>query len=645
VIQLARILAALMLALLSLGALLVLVYTGLVYRDLPRLPERLEELDPPRQTVILDRAGRVLARIGTSEPVDLDRISPLFIDALLAAEDSDFHRHHGIDKRSLVRLLLDNLVRGRRIGGSTITQQLVKNHFFSFKKEVDRKLREMLLAAQFESRYGKREILQAYCNTINFGSGCLGVESAAREYFGKTAAALALEEAATLVAVLNAPGRFHPRIRPDNCRNRRNWVLSRMETLGMVDQATALRAAESPVSVLPGRRFENGHLRDYVLSILRESYEERGYDPGVIPYAGLVIHTSVDSRLQDLAQREVTRRCAEIEKRLAGADPLQGAFVAMDPLNGEVLAIVGGRDYGESAFNCATGPNRQPGSSFKPLTYYTALRAGRSPLDVVVDSVEVFDVGYGQTWEPGNWDDNQHGPVTLAYGVIHSLNVVMAKTVMQMDPDELVENARTAGIDSPLKPVPSLALGALACSPIELATVYSTFANRGIRSAPQIVRWVEDQHGQRVLAFRPEQRQALDPVECYLVVDVLQQAVRRGTGISLREAGYPGELGGKTGTTNDYRDSWFCSVMPNLCTVSWIGHLDNRPMRINRVAGITGAGGALKIFKGLLPEIERLYYDSQVFRIPEEIEFRKVDLVTGGEDESGVRLALRMIDY
>lgn len=623
----------------------MLLYTGAVQRQLPQLPERLSDLEPPRPTVILDRSGRVLSQAGRADPVPVDRISPLFVDALLATEDDGYLTHHGIEKRSLLRVAVDNLLHGDGGGGSTLTQQLAKNLFFSFEKKVDRKLREMLLAAQMERSYSKDEILQAYCNTVDFGSGCLGVESAAREYFGKPAAALDLLESATLVGVLNAPTRYHPRVNAERCRERRNWVLERLVRAGRVAAERVTPLLDRPVVVLPARRFEAGHLRDWVLSRLEAHYRERGLDPSSIPYAGLTVVTSIDSRLQRVAQQETAARCAELETRLGrAATSLQGAVVAMDPANGEVLALVGGRDYAKSAFNCALSENRQPGSSFKPLFYYTALRAGFSPLDLVVDSVTSFDLGTS-IWRPQNWDGSQSGPLTFVYGLMKSLNVVVAKTTLQVGVEPLIANARLCGLSTPLPAVPSLALGSAPVPPLELAGLYSTLVNRGIHSEPFVIRRVEDAFGREVYFGRPVQEQALDPVEAYLTLDMLKGAVRYGTGQSLLSANYPGELGGKTGTTNDYRDSWFCGVTPGLVCVSWVGNLDNAPMRFNRSSGVTGAGGALPIFRGLLPEIERLYYDGSVFRVPEGVEFRRVDLWTGAESPDGARLALRMIDY
>jgi membrane peptidoglycan carboxypeptidase len=623
----------------------VLLYAGAVQRELPHLPERLADLEPPRPTVILDRAGRILSQSGRAEPVPLKQVSPLFIEALLATEDDGFFDHHGISKPSLLRVAVDHLRGARAGGGSTLTQQLAKNLFFSFEKKVDRKLREMLLAAQMEQRYSKEEILQAYCSTVDFGSGCLGVEAAAREYFGKAASALDLLEAATLVGVLNAPTRYHPRANPERCRERRNWVLERLVRTGRVDVERVAPLLERPVSVLPATRFETGHLRDWVMAQLEDLVRGRGLDPAAIPYAGLTVATSIDARLQQHAQREVTARCAELEQRLgAAATGLEGAVVALDPANGEVLALVGGRDYAASAFNCALSRNRQPGSAFKPLLYYTALRQGWSPLDIVVDSVASHAVGVS-SWRPQNWDGRQSGPLSLVYSMMRSLNVVAAKVVMQLGAEALVSTARSCGVSAPLDPVPSLSLGAAPVPPLELAGAYATFVNRGVHSRPFVIRRIEDAFGREILAGRPRQEQALDPVEAYLTIDMLKGAVRYGTGQGLLDARYPGELGGKTGTTNDYRDSWFCAVTPNLVVVCWVGNLDNTPMRFSRVSGVTGAVGALPLFKGLLPEIERLCFDGSAFRVPEGVEFRRVDLVTGMESPAGAPLALRMIDY
>ncbi|MDP2360111.1 MAG: transglycosylase domain-containing protein [bacterium] len=622
----------------------LLVYTAFVQQQLPHLPERLGDLEPPRRTTILDRNGLVISRIGSSLPVSLEEVSPLFVKALLATEDDDFLGHHGIDKQALLRALLSQMLPGRRSGGSTLTQQLAKNMFFTFEKKVDRKLREILLAVAMEARYDKRDILEAYCNTVDFGAGSMGVEAAAQEYFDRSASELDVTEAATLVAILNAPTRYNPRANPAACRDRRNLVLSRMEHQGHLDRETAARLKGGPLKVRPGRRNNAGHLRDWILADLEKEYREMGLDPETIPYAGLEIHTSVDGRLQDLAQQSLSTFCDGLETRLgANATSLDGAVVALDPRNGEVLALVGGRDYLTSAFNCALSPNRQPGSSFKPFFYYTTLRNGWSPLDIVVDSVQSYRLP-DMTWTPRNWDYSESGSQTWVYGLMKSLNVVVAGVAMRSDLAQTIRTARDAGITAPLERSPSLTLGTFPVRPLELAQAYGVFVNRGIRSDAFVVRHVTDRFGREVLRHKARQRQAFDPVESYLVLDMLRGAVRYGTGGDLLSVPFTGDLGGKTGTTDDYRDSWFCAVMPRLVCVSWVGNRDNHPMRFSREAGVTGAAGGLKVFKAMLPQLEEILGRQGNFPVPDGVEFRSVNLWSGREDANGPRLALRMID-
>lgn len=351
-------------------------------------------------------------------------------------------------------------------------------------------------------------------------------------------------------------------------------------------------------------------------------------------------------------------RCTEVQAKLDPEKTLEGAFVAADPYTGEVLAMVGGRDFNHSAYNCATGANRQPGSAFKPIFYYTVLREGGSPLDICSNSVRSYDIGFGQTWTPQNWDLGTSGGMTAAKGMMLSLNVVAAHMLFQNDPgiahgrrDGLLTTIRETAISLGFNPgtieaVPSMILGTGTVSPLQMVGVYSTFVNQGTRSESLLVRRVEDELGRVVLSFEPRQRQVLNPVESYLVLDMLKGAVQHGTGRSLLTVPFRGELGGKTGTTNDYRDSWFCSVSPTLVSVSWMGYLDNTPMKYpGRPGGVTGGTGGLTIFRGLLPEIDRLYYRDGGFRVPQGVVFRTVSLDSGHESASGVPVALRMIDY
>jgi membrane peptidoglycan carboxypeptidase len=631
----------------GLGLLLtaLLIYTALVQHQLPYLPEKLGELEPPRRTTILDRNGLVLSRIGSSLPVPLEQISPHFINALLATEDNAFMSHHGVDKTALLRAALSQVLPGRRSGGSTLTQQLAKNMFFTFERKVDRKVREMLLAMTMEARYEKRDILEAYCNTVDFGAGSMGVEAASQEYFDKPGLELTQVEAATLVAILNAPTRYNPRANPAACRERRNWVIERMGRMGHIPRDSVAVLKASPVGVKAGRRNNAGHLRDWILADLEDEYREMGLEPETIPYAGLEIHTSVDARLQDLAQQATTSFCDNLQERLGeNATQLDGAVVALDPRNGEILAMVGGRDYITSSYNCATSPNRQPGSAFKPIFYYTSLRAGWSPLDMVMDSVQSYQLN-DMLWTPRNWDYSESGAQTYVYSLMKSLNVVVANIAMKSDMRETVRTAKAMGITAPMEAKPSLTLGAYPVSPLEMAQAYGTFVNRGIRSSAFVVRSVTDRFGREVLKRKPRQRQALDPVESYLVLDMLKGAVRHGTGGDLLGVRVSSELGGKTGTTDDYRDSWFCAVMPRLVCVSWVGNRDNHPMRFSRSSGVTGAAGGLKIFKAMLPRVEGILGRMGSFPVPQGVEFREVSLWSGREVPGGVPLALRMIDY
>jgi membrane peptidoglycan carboxypeptidase len=636
---------ALLLIAVSLGALGVLFVVLSVERDLPKLPDHLSDLDPPRQMICMDRNGQELFRVGKTMPVPFDRISPLFIQALRAVEDESFFEHHGISKRALVRIALGRLFGGGGGGGSTLTQQLVKNTFLTFDQTVDRKLREMLLAVQLEERYSKEDILQAYCNTVNFGAGCLGIETAAQEYFGKPAIEMDLLESATLAGVLNAPSRFHPRLQPERCMKRRNWVLTRMVHAGLVDSKRADELMSQAVLVLPEERSKYGHLKDEILSRLRQLCVEKGFDASSISYAGLVVHTSIDGTLQDLAQSEVNRQSLDLKVRLGkNGSTLDAAFVALDPRRGGVLALVGGHNYSYSQFNCATQGLRQPGSAYKPAFYYSALRLGHHPLEVVLDSLESHDLGYGQTWRPHNWNQQQQGPLTLVYALMQSLNIPTARLAVELGTHEMASTLRLAGISAEQDPVPSLALGSGVVRPIELAGLYATFANGGQRAESFLISRVENSYGELLFRKHTQVSFVLEPLESYLVVDLLKGAVQHGTGRALRSLSLQSELGGKTGTTNDYRDSWFCSVMPNVVTVSWMGNLNNTPMRFNSRSGVTGAGGALQITKALLPEIDRICGDGRRFSQPEGIVFEKVDLRTGSESEDGARVALRKID-
>jgi len=545
-----------------------------------------------------DREQRELVRLG-----DLPRH---LIDAILASEDQRFGDHVGIDPIRIAGAVVANL-KGRREGGSTVTQQLVKNFFLTPERTIERKLREATIALIVEARYSKDEILECYLNEIYLGqrgsTEVHGVGEASRLYFGKSVRQITVSEAALLTAVIPGPNNISPWKYPDRALARRNLVLDLMYEQGRIDEATR-DAAKAEALQLSAVTPEPSEAR-YFLDALRRQLPEV-YDWEALTSEGLRIYSTLDLRLQRAAARALREGLAELEqkyKRLRSDAPekaLQGCVVALRPQTGEVLALVGGREYGQSQFDRCTQARRQAGSTFKPFVYLAALEpaAGgpRITLASRLDDTPLSVPTSSGTWSPANYDKQFHGTVSVREALERSMNVATARLGLEVGPDRVASLARRLGIDSPLPRVPSLALGVADVAPIELARAYATIANGGIRP---VVTTFEDavDAEDRTLARRDIQfERVLDAGTAYLGTSLLEGVVDRGTATLIRRKGIEGPLAGKTGTTDDGKDAWFVGFTPELVVVVWVGFDQPKP------TGLTGASGALPIWTRFVQE-------------------------------------------
>jgi len=529
-------------------------------------------------SVIYDRNGGTVARPFTEnrQPVELRNISPWVIKSTLAAEDSSFYQHGGIRLLSIARASLENISsRGIRQGGSTITQQLARNLFLSQERKFDRKIKEIILAIRMEQIFTKDRIMEMYLNTIYFGHGAWGVDTAARTYFGKSASELNLPEAAMIAGLIAAPGRYSPLSNFENSKSRQWYVLDRLVTLGWIsdDERKQAYNAEMVFRHTPNRVQEYNRAPYFVAHLLFNELLPK-YGPDLVYAGGMEIHTTLDLKMQEAA-----------ENAMKGLKS-QGAIVGMNPETGEVLALVGGHDFAKSKFNRATQAFRQPGSGFKPVVYATAFDAGLLPTDHFLDmKIEYEKKGPRQTlWAPGNYDGKFNGEVTLQYALIRSLNTVAVRLIDYLGAGPVVAIARKMGVVSPHLPADlSLALGTASVTPLEMAAVFSVFANNGKSVEPLMIREIRSSNGDMLETRRPNVREAIDPEVAITVRSVLMDAVRAGTG---RKALLPDrETFGKTGTTNDYTDAWFLGGVPGLVAVVYAGNDDHSPLGKRNVTG------------------------------------------------------------
>jgi penicillin-binding protein 1B len=556
-------------------------------------------LDPEPLGALADDAptDRVLVPLG-----ELPRH---LIDALLVVEDRRFHEHHGLDLRRLAGALVANL-RARRVrqGGSTITQQLVKNVFLSHERTVLRKLREAWLALRVERAHGKDEILEAYLNTIYLGQrgpiSVVGVEAAARHYFGHSARTLSLAESALLVGMIRGPGYYSPWKHPEQALARRNRVLALMAKAKVVSDPEAAAAKGQPLGNV-ARRAAPPRSAWFLARLERELAAAL---PDLDLHAQrVVVFSGLDAQLQLEAERAVGRGIEELEAaypRLRGGDAkLQAALVALDPRSGAILAYVGGRSWSESQFDRVAQARRQPGSAFKPVVLLAALARGAQGAppftlaSLLLDEPLEVDTPQGP-WRPANYEKEFRGAVTLRRAVEDSLNVPIVRVAQALGPQAIVDVARRMGIESPLEAVPSLALGTGETSPLELARAYALLANGGERVELRSAFHVTDARLRPLLEAPARREREFDPAEVRLVTSALEGVVDRGTGHALRALGYHGPVAGKTGTTNDARDAWFVGYTPELVAAVWVGFDEGRPL------GLTGARAALPIFARFL---------------------------------------------
>ena len=587
------------------GAILLLLITGLVLflslaSDIPRLPDDLRLLASSPTTEIYARNGDLLSTSGGREYVSLDRIAPSFRDAILAVEDKRFWKHRGIDRISTFRALIHNVIRfGDAPGGSTISQQLAKNLFFSFERSWKRKLLEAMAAMAIEDRFSKEEILEAYCNLIPFGQYSYGIERASLTYFGKHASDLQPHESALLAGLPNSPSRLNPFYHLDRARVRQKVILRRMAHLGMIPVNAADSLTDIPIELTGmSRRSGKGSFAvDHALELARRT---AGSD--VVNYGGVRIITSIDPRLQKIAERELAAGLDALEKRLKDQEDeyrsrLEGALIAIDVGSGQILALVGGRDYTVSPYNRAVKSLRQPGSSFKPIIYLAALaERDINPATLVNDTLTELRIDKRRTWKVNNFDHRYMGWMILKQALMESRNVIAAQLIERITPERAIRTAKALGITTELKPHLSLALGSQGVTVLEMADVYATLARGGVALEPHLVSRVEGRGGKILMEHMAAGESRFSPEDVYQLLDMMTGVIDGGTGSIVRRRGFKGIAAGKTGTSSDFRDSWFVGATPYLAVAVWVGYDDNREMRLGGGPGVTGASGAAPIW-------------------------------------------------
>ncbi len=669
------------LAVLLVGIIAAAVFMRYIFSGLPPVYE-MEEYTPALTTKVFDRNNELIHEFSIEKRavVPLEDIPVDLQNAVVAMEDRNFFQHPGFSIRGIFRALLNDLITGHaKQGASTLTQQLSRGVFLTQEKKLIRKIREVILAIQIEHQFSKNEILQLYLNQIYLGSGAYGVKAAAKKYFNKDLGELTTGEAALLVGLIPAPGRYNPFVNPDLSRQRRNLVLEVMQDQDYISKEELEKAKQEPMPLKPSSAEENKPGRYFIEHIRRILEPKYGMD--VLWKAGLNIYTTIDIKQQAFAEKTMNKWLAQFDEQVAKGlgieidpndaeaelvqpdeeemtprDPgaeypkLQGAFMARDVKTGAVRVMVGGREYDESKFNRATQAKRQPGSSFKPYVWMAALQKKYTPATLVKDlptmfyydgknwhafdeNADLYSLDLAKqsfisskdfnVWVPQNYGGKAEGWITLRKGLEKSKNLVAVNLIDAVGISNVIQVARKAGITANLPRVPALALGVSVVQMDEHLAALTTFANGGIHTDNYFIERVEDANGRILEQHIPIEQAAFSPQDSYLLVNIMKGVVQRGSGTAAARLGR--SIAGKTGTTQSHRDMWFVGMTPRTSAAAWMGYDDDTSHEQGaRFTGSTTAKWWTEIMEEILKD-----EPNEDFAVPEGISFAYVNPNTG----------------
>jgi penicillin-binding protein 1B len=565
-------------------------------------------------------------------PVSLSAVPKAVSDAIIATEDKNFYSHKGLSITGILGAARTDLKKGNIThGGSTLTQQLVKNLYLNPERTWRRKGTEMVMAILLEFRYQKPEILEAYLNEIYLGQNgpvqIIGVEQAAQLYFGKHVTYLTLPEAATLAGMIKSPNVYNPLKYPERAKPRRDVVLGLMRDQGKItaDEYAAAIAAPLTTARFPKTSRSAPFFVDLVLKQLKETYPETQ-----LRTEGLRIFTTLDTIMQRSAEQALDAGIEGLDKRFPylrrSATPLEGVMLTIQPGTGYVKALVGGRNYSNTQFNRAIQARRQPGSLFKPFVYVTAMDPERGQqaftAATVLDDSPISVKTGNAVWEPHNYDQKFHGHVSVREALAHSYNIPAVRAAINAGVPNVIKTASNIGIESRLKPYPSVSLGSFEVTPLEIAYAYSAFANLGVKAEPISILAVSTRDG-KLLESREVKMKRVAPANvCYVMNDILKDVFTYGTAGKAHSLGFARAFAGKTGTTSDYRDAWFIGYSPRILTLVWVGFDDGHSVRL------AGGDACVPIWTAHMNRIVGLVPDVD-WRRPDDVIERQIDPESG----------------
>lgn len=582
----------------------------------------LEEYKPNLITRFYDIHQEPIAELFSERRiiVPLQKIPVDLQNAVIATEDERFFRHWGIDTQGVLRAALNNIFRGRVVeGGSTITQQLARALFLTQDRTFQRKIKEALLSLEIEKKYTKEEILQMYLNQVYFGHGAYGVEQASRIYFGKHVQDLNLAECALLAGLLRAPKIYSPFENPTAAQRRSAVVLRLMYQQKYISKEEKESASHYSYYTRRLKYIQNG--APYFIEYLKHYLEEK-YGSNALYKGGLQIYTTLDLNMQKAAQNAMNAYLSQFDIQHSTNTTVQGALVAIDPKNGQIRALIGGRDFEKSQFNRALQAKRQPGSAFKTFVFTAAIDNGYTPSTLINDTPLTLIGGDNKEWSPGNYDQEFWGPTTLRRALEFSRNVCAVKLIENVTPEAVIHYAREMGIRSTLGNNLSIALGTSEVTLQEMTSAFAVLANNGISTQPYGLIEVRDASGTVLEQNSPKEKSVLSEQTAFIMTNLLKGVVQHGTGYAARRL--KRQCAGKTGTTNDYRDAWFIGYTPEIACGVWVGYDDFRSLGDKQTGGVL----ACPIWTTFM-EQSLQNYPAATFRIPSRIEQVKIDYKTG----------------
>lgn len=557
--------------------------------------------------------------------IKLEEAPDMLIKGLLASEDRDFYDHFGVSLRGILRAMVANIQAGDMVqGGSTITQQLVKNFYLTSERKLARKIKEALMALILEYRYSKNEILEAYLNEIYLGqdgaSAVHGFGLASQFYFGSPLKDLSLPQVASLVALVRGPSQYNPRRFVERALQRRNLVLDEMAAQNYISAQQATAAKAAPLGVISGAHGSANRypaFLDLVKRQLRQDYREED-----LTSEGLRIFTTLDTQIQDVLEAAIQRKLPQLEKH-PQARKLESAVVVTRKDSGEIAALAGGRDDSSAGFNRALDAVRPIGSLIKPVIYLTALQFPRRyTITTPVSDSAIFVKGdHGNDWSPKNYDHREHGTIGLHTALAKSYNLATVRVGLDVGIGKIAKTLKDLGVTREVELYPSFLLGAAQLAPIEVAQMYQTLAGDGFLTPIKAIKAVVSANGEKLQSYPYAVRQTVDPSSTYILNTILQEVMHAGTG-STAYSVFPQDFGlvGKTGTTNDAKDSWFAGFTGDYLSVVWVGRDDNKP------AGLTGSTGALQVWTSFMRQIAKA---PVTLTPPDNIRMVKIDPYSG----------------